>query len=78
MIAITDLASLTIHLVITRIRKLSIQANDDVVSSLPAPEPLIQDGYSVHTLAATQATIVACECKGPKSLSGQLVPPGRL
>ena len=43
-IAITDLASLTIHLVITRIRKLSIQANDDVVSSLPAPEPLIQDG----------------------------------
>ena len=77
MIAITDLASLTIHLVITRIRKLSIQANDDVVSSLPTPV-LIQDGKSVHTLAATQATIVACECNGPKSLSGQLVPPGRL
>ena len=32
---------------------------------------------SVHTLAATQAAIVACECSGPKSLSGQLVPPGR-
>jgi len=44
----------------------------------PAPEPLIQDGKSVHTLAATQATIVACECNRPKSLSGQLVPPGRL
>ena len=40
-IAITDLASLTIHLGIARIRKLSIQANDDVVSSLP--EPIIQD-----------------------------------
>jgi hypothetical protein len=32
---------------------------------------------SVRTLAATQAAIVACECTGPKSLSGQLVPPDR-
>src|SRR6266550_709703 len=31
-----------------------------------------------HTLACTHAATVACECTGPKSLSGQLVPPGRL
>lgn len=43
-----------------------------------ATEPPIQDSWSVYTLAATQAAIVACECTGPKSLSGQLVPPARL
>ena len=41
------------------------------------PRPLIQDSMSGHTLAATQAAMVACECTGPKSLSGQLAPSGR-
>ena len=33
--------------------------------------------FAIHTFASTQAAIVLWLCSGPKSLSGQLVPPGR-
>ncbi len=33
--------------------------------------------FAIHTFASTQAAIVLWLCTVPKSLSGQLVPPGR-